>query len=123
MKNPIFFAAAITSLLLAASCSNNAAPDSKKEAEKTNDAKIDSAKTADTVKETSSAMAGMKPDADFAVAAADGGMLEVELGKIASQKGVSSEIKKLGAMMVKDHSAANAQLKATAKDKKLSYPI
>jgi hypothetical protein len=51
--------------------------DSKKEAEKINDAKVDRAKSSDTAAETHNAMADLKPDADFSVAAADGGMLEL----------------------------------------------
>lgn len=119
MKNTIFFAAIAGILLLSASCNNST--DSKKQAEEANNSKIDSAKTADTTK-ANSAMAGIKPDADFAVAAADGGLLEVQLGKMATEKGVSSQIKKLGAMMVKDHSAANAELKNTAKEKNITLP-
>ena len=49
-------------------------------------------------------------------------MLEVELGKLAAQKGVSSDVKKLGEMMVKDHSKANDELKAAAKTKDITLP-
>jgi putative membrane protein len=49
-------------------------------------------------------------------------MLEVELGKLAVKKGVSPSIKKLGAMMVKDHSKANDELKAAAAAKTIILP-
>src|SRR6202012_1380173 len=49
-------------------------------------------------------------DARFAVSVADGGMAEVQLGQLASEKGTSAGVKDFGAMMVKDHSAANLKL-------------
>jgi len=63
-----------------------------------------------------------KADAKFAVEAADGGMSEVELGKLAQQKAASQQVKDFGAMMVSDHSAANDQMKTIAKDKGISLP-
>jgi putative membrane protein len=61
-------------------------------------------------------------DTDFAVTAADGGMLEVELGKIAQQKATHPEVKKFAQMMVEDHSKANDELKALAAQKNISLP-
>jgi len=104
------------------SCGNNTESDPKETADSTNHAKIDSAKSADTVATTNSPMADMKQDADFAVAAADGGMLEVELGKMAVKKGMNKQIKNLGAMMVKDHSKANEELKSAAKALNITLP-
>jgi putative membrane protein len=63
-----------------------------------------------------------KPDAKFAVEAANGGMAEVVLGNLAMQKGSGQQVKDFGAMMVKDHSAANDKLKALAKAKGISLP-
>jgi len=121
MKKSLVSLGVMVLVATAMSC-GNAETDAKKQAEQANDAKIDSAKTADTVAAATSHTADLKPDADFAVAAADGGMLEVELGKLAAQKGVSSDVKKLGAMMVKDHSKANDELKAAAKAKDITLP-
>jgi putative membrane protein len=67
-------------------------------------------------------MADLKPDAEFAVAAADGGMMEVALGKLAMQKGISPSVKKFGAQMVKDHSKANMELMALASEKQIMIP-
>jgi putative membrane protein len=61
-------------------------------------------------------------DTDFAITAADGGMLEVELGKLALQKASSAEVKKFSQMMVDDHSKANDELKALASTKNISLP-
>jgi len=112
---PLFFIAAISSC-------DNAGGDAKKEADSTNNAKIDSARSADTIASKNSHMADLKTDADFATAAADGGMMEVALGKLAVDKGVSPSIKKLGAMMVKDHAKANDELKAAAAAKNITLP-
>ncbi len=121
MKKSLVYLGVMVLIAAAMSCGNNET-DAKKQAENANDAKVDSAKKADTVATDNSHMADMKPDAAFAVAAADGGMLEVELGKLAVQKGVSSDVKKLGAMMAKDHSKANDELKAAAKTKDITLP-
>lgn len=61
-------------------------------------------------------------DAKFAVAAANGGMAEVELGKLAQQKAQSAQVKNFGAMMVQDHSKANAELMELAKNKNITLP-
>lgn len=53
-------------------------------------------------------------DKMFADAAAQGGMAEVMLGELASSEGTNASVKALGAMMVKDHGKANAELKAWA---------
>lgn len=61
-------------------------------------------------------------DAKFAVAAANGGMAEVELGKLAQDKGASVQVRDFGAMMVKDHSAINDEMKGLAESKHLVLP-
>ena len=72
-----------------------------------------------------SAKAGVKAspqDRTFIMEAAAGGMAEVELGRLASQKGSSSDVKGFGQMMVDDHSKANDQLMKIAQDKGLAAP-
>src|SRR4051794_19231308 len=44
-----------------------------------------------------------KDASDFAVEAANGGMMEVELGNYAQQNAMSARVKDFGAMMVRDH--------------------
>ncbi|MBS1524898.1 MAG: DUF4142 domain-containing protein [Bacteroidetes bacterium] len=63
-----------------------------------------------------------KSDAKFAVEAATGGLAEVALGQLAQQKATDPEVKDFGAMMVNDHSKANDQLKALAKNKGITLP-
>lgn len=61
-------------------------------------------------------------DAEFAVKAADGGMMEVELGKLAAANAASQVVKDFGKMMVKDHSAAGEELKTLAANKNIALP-
>lgn len=53
-------------------------------------------------------------DKKFADAAARGGMMEVMMGQLASTNASNATVKSLGAMMVKDHSKANDELKQWA---------
>ena len=69
-----------------------------------------------------SVAAADSPDSSFLKNAAEGGMSEVELGQLASEKATNPAVKKFGAMMVKDHSAANEKLKALAASKQVSLP-
>jgi putative membrane protein len=78
---------------------------------------VDSAKTAN--KEVKP----VQPDAsNFAVNAANGGMMEVELGKIAVSNASSPRVKAFGEMMVKDHTEANNNLKAIASSLNIALP-
>ena len=59
---------------------------------------------------------------DFMTKAASGGMMEVELGRMAQEKGQSQEVKDFGQMMVNDHSKVNDQLKQLAQQKNIMLP-
>lgn len=61
------------------------------------------------------------PDQQFVTEAAEGGMLEVKLGELASQKGVSQEVKTFGKTMVTDHTKVNEELKALAQKSRSAY--
>jgi putative membrane protein len=61
-------------------------------------------------------------DAAFIPKAANGGMTEVELGKLAAEKGASQEVKDFGNRMVKDHSKANDELKEVAGKMNVTVP-
>jgi putative membrane protein len=54
--------------------------------------------------------------------AAIGGRAEVELGKLAQQKGNAQAVRNFGERMVNDHSKANDQLMHLAKDANASIP-
>jgi putative membrane protein len=62
------------------------------------------------------------PDSTFYKHAAEGGIAEVELGNLAQQKSHNQSVKDFGAMMVKDHSAANDKLKSVAASKNVTLP-
>ena len=59
---------------------------------------------------------------DFVKEAAVGGMLEVELGKLAQQKASSKSVKDFGQRMVTDHGKANSKLKTLATEKSIDIP-
>ena len=61
-------------------------------------------------------------DRNFLLKAASGGMMEVEIGKIAQQKAQNTRVKDFGAMMVRDHSKANNELKTLAASKNIAIP-
>ena len=68
-------------------------------------------------------MAGMSSrDRDFVMEAAMGGMMEVELGRVAAQQGTSDAVKQFGQRMVDDHSKANAELMTLATSKGITLP-
>jgi putative membrane protein len=62
------------------------------------------------------------PDQSFFKHAAEGGIAEVEAGKLAESKGSSQAVKDFGAMMVKDHTEANNKLKSVASSENVDLP-
>jgi putative membrane protein len=87
------------------SCNNTSKKDSAEQAEEANDAKD-----------------MPKDDSEFAVKAASGGMMEVELGKLAKEKAQSQKVKDFGDMMVADHSKANEEFKTLTASKNMTIP-
>lgn len=61
-------------------------------------------------------------DREFIKKAAIGGAAEVELGNLAMQRASRPIVKEFGSKMVKDHSAANAELATLAKAKSVELP-
>jgi putative membrane protein len=61
-------------------------------------------------------------DASFIGEAAAGGMMEVELGKLATEKASKEKMKDFGRRMEEDHSKANSELKQLASDKGVKLP-
>lgn len=95
-------------LLSFTSCSRKSETDSKELAKDQNEAKFD-----DTKKED---------DTKFAVEAADGGMLEVQLAQLAIANASSKQVKDFAQSMVKEHSKANEELKSLATQKNITLP-
>lgn len=94
-------------MLVLISCGTGTRDDSKDVAEEQNEEKFEG---------------GAEDDADFAVEAANGGMMEVQLGTLAAAKASSPQVKQFGQMMVEDHSKGNNQLKGLASQKNISLP-
>ena len=61
-------------------------------------------------------------DKKFVHDAAQGGMAEVELGKLATEKASSDDVKKFGQRMVDDHTKAGDQLKQVASSEGIQLP-
>ena len=114
MRKLMYMALLGGAMVLAQACSGT--KDSKDSADSANTVK------ADTAKKDSSVVAVDEQDAKFAVAAANGGMAEVELGRLALQKSVNAKVKDFGGMMVSDHTKANDEMKALAKSKGITLP-
>ena len=72
--------------------------------------------------DTESSHSGKTSDREFMLKAAQGGMTEVAMGKLAQDKGSSSDVKEFGSHMVMDHSKANDKLKAIAAKKGVTLP-
>jgi putative membrane protein len=75
-----------------------------------------------TVVAGAQAKADGPPDYTFDKAAAQGGMTEVRLGRIAAMNAGSPSVKRFGQRMVIDHSNANADLMRTAKMQGVTLP-
>lgn len=59
---------------------------------------------------------------NFAKAAAEGDLLEVQLGQLAQQKASSQEVKQFGQRMVTDHSKLNTELTNVASKDNITLP-
>ena len=122
MKNHFGYYGAMLALSLACfSCNNGSQEDSAKDAKDTNAVKMDSSASSNQPVATVP-VSVTKDDATFAVNAASGGMMEVQFGQVAQQKGMGQDVKDLGAMMEKDHTALGKRLKAIAAGKNLTLP-
>ncbi|MEP7213891.1 MAG: DUF4142 domain-containing protein [Acidobacteriota bacterium] len=131
MKNSYIFTALLgASALLSAACNggsnttvsvNRTATNSNTAVLANANANSTSGSVANTVSNAVTSVTTSRPD-DFMTEAAIGGMSEVELGRLASTKGASAEVKKFGQMMVTDHSKANEELKALAAKKGVKLP-
>lgn len=69
-----------------------------------------------------SAVAFGQKDVAFAIETAKSNMLEIKLGEMASQKGMSDKVKLLGKSMLDEHSKINTELLEVANQKKLALP-
>jgi len=89
-------------------------------AQATSKAKEDKSETGKTAAASNGKMASA--DAKFLTAAAHGSMAEVEMGRLASERGSSDAVKQFGQRMVADHGKASDELKQLAQQKGLVLP-
>lgn len=113
MKNTLLLLSLAAVLVAAPACENKNTKeqndaDGKEMAKDQNEQKFD---------ETS-----MEKDAEMAVKMADAGMYEVRVSELAQTKATMAEVKEFAAMMIKDHTMANEELKAWAARKNVSLP-
>ncbi len=59
---------------------------------------------------------------DFVVKAADAGMAEVQLGKLAAERATKPEVKQFAETMVQEHTKANDELKTLAQQQNITVP-
>lgn len=130
MKKYCFFFTMLLATWIIQSCNSNTSSDSSIDsAENINEMRDSDANLMSGMDTNGSGMNNMDStmlvsaeDAEFMVKAAAGGMADVELGKLAQQKGSNGRVKSFGAMLVKHHSAANEKLKDLAKQKNVALP-
>jgi putative membrane protein len=77
--------------------------------------------TAQTSSESKTSTLSEK-DKAFMKKAARGGMMEVDMGRLAEQKAQSEDVKSFGKRMVTDHGKANDELKSIAAQKNVQLP-
>lgn len=102
----LLFAASFFALVSCGTKDNQ--DDSKEIAEEQNEEKFDDS--------------DLEDDTEFAVSAADGGMLEVQLAQLALTKATSPRVKEYAQSIIDDHTKANEELKTLAQTKNISLP-
>jgi len=71
---------------------------------------------------SSSNTASHSADSKFAMDAAKGGLMEVEMGRMAADHATNPEVKQFAQRMVTDHTKANDELKSVASQKGITLP-
>ena len=87
-----------------------------------NDTNSSATATHETAKPAAGKMGSAKMDDAFAKKAAQGGLAEVELGKLAVDKASNPDVKAFGQKMVDDHTKAGDQLKSIATQENITLP-
>lgn len=125
MKKQLFSFSVLFSSVVLFSCNNDTASST----EATSDTSSTMNSTTNTTTGSDTGMAGAtttgtatannvgEADKKFMMEAASGGMMEVELGRLASETAASERVKNFGNMMVQDHTNANTELKALSSQK------
>jgi putative membrane protein len=121
MKMIIYYGILSVALIFCTGCNNNPA-DSAQAAKDSNSVKIDSANSPSPPVNTMPATVS-KDDSRFVVDAVLGGMMEIQLGQLARQKGSSQQVRDFGAMMEGDHTRSGDRLKGIAEEKSITLAV
>lgn len=116
MKKLIYVMAVSVSALAFQACGGG-----NKDAKETADS-LNMSKDTTTNAAATGGIAVDEADSKFATQAAVGGMAEVEMGKLALQKGTNAQVKEFATMMVNDHGKANSELMEIAAAKNITLP-
>jgi putative membrane protein len=116
----LFFLIGITAFML--SCNNN--PNRNKDDKDVNESGM-LVRDEDAPAErdiAGSGEAGSGRDEDFVKDVASGGLMELELARLAQQNAQSVRVKNFAAMIVKEHTKANEELRTIASNKNFTFP-
>lgn len=115
MKVKYFLSMAV--IFIAISCGSNQTAENTQNSD-SSQSKTDSNSSAkDTINTISD------QDAMFAKDAANIGMMEIALGKVAELNSSRKDVKDFGAMMIKDHTAAADELQRIADARRITLPV
>jgi len=110
MGSAVFFVGFVTFTLLMAACADSS------------NSNMHSNVNAGNANSSAMSNALSSGDRDFMMKAAVGGMEEVELGRLATQKAASNDVKQFGQRMADDHSKAGNELRSLATQKNVTLP-
>ncbi|HSZ72742.1 MAG TPA: DUF4142 domain-containing protein [Cytophagaceae bacterium] len=117
-----FLLSGILFVTILSACESKKTDDSKEAYGDLSDSMGDSKAMADNENDKKFMDEGMRKDARFAVSAADGGMLEIELGKLAETNASSDVVKQFAQHIVHDHGKGNEELQTIAHANVISLP-
>lgn len=83
---------------------------------------VNNAMNVNEQKAEDSALSIQTSDADFIVKAANGGVAEVVMAKVAQERATDEDVKTFAGKMIKDHSELNSQLKDLADSLNITLP-
>jgi putative membrane protein len=119
----VFLATTFVAALLFQACNSGSSTNSTSDASTNDSSMMDTAANTATMATDTSAMNPAATNANtFMEQAAIGGMMEVEAGKLAESQSTNAAVKDFAAMMIKDHTKANQELKAIAAKKTFTLP-
>lgn len=109
LARTLFFTATLSLFFGTVSCKDESKTDSKEVAEEQNEEAFENNDD-------------KEDDSEYLVAAAEIDLKEIELGKLAQEKGTHQEVKNFGKMLVDEHTKAYNELKTVAGAKQIAIP-